>query len=684
MRQKLKRITVRQHPHSLEFRINCFAETRRIAALAFTELTDYGLAWALWLSGIGLGVLGCALLLLQLITRQDVAAFFRRTMLRAPSLRGRLLVGFCVVGMIPVLTLPPLLAVSGASALQKQLFSQVENSVRSMAAQLAAPIDRQVDDIATLAEHINASEATLGPDLTEWLLRYHNRRPEYVSIWIASPNGDIAAATARLEGAEQPGAIAWSGPIAGVAQTDYFQEAIAQDGAYASSVRKGVSAGNHPTMFVSAPLGKPGAAPWGYLQAQLDVDKLIGERFRAGTLPDTFALLINAEGQVIMRSNSMMFLPFENISAHPLMSALQDQSGGVTQGRAYPFTGMVEQTGEAGSYLAAAQSIDHGWRVISIVPTSGVMGVVLIPLALSLVWAFIVFFLARGLARLYSGSVSDPLRQLDESLSLFDSEPTMRVIPLAPDQAPAEIQEVYHRVRESMRRSLDSYRNMLKALRDGEELRHKLRKLGGNYNRDDADLIVVEEEKNPTGVKAGAASFNGRLDSVTELPGRELFIEYFREAWALGTAEGRPLTLLLVRVDTADDEQLKVAALALARTAGRGIDLVARTDATHFSIVLPDTDCNGGLAVGDRALASLQEDLKKAGGGVPCMNIAIASILPKANGNVDAFIKATERVMAAAQKKGDGRTAYVDSKGKIVVKDLRDPDSVDWDMEEAS
>lgn len=652
--------------------------------MVFTESTDYGLTWALWLSGIGLGVLGCALLLLQLITRQDVAAFFRRTMLRAPSLRGRLLVGFCVVGMIPVLTLTPLLAVSGASALQKQLFSQVENSVRSMAAQLAAPIDRQVDDIATLAEHINASEATLGPDLTEWLLRYHNRRPEYVSIWIASPNGDIAAATARLEGAEQPGAIAWSGPIAGVAQTDYFQEAIAQNGPYASSVRKPVSAGNHPTMFVSAPLGKPGVAPWGYLQANLDIDKLIGERFTAGTLPDTFALLINAEGQVMMRSNGMMFLPFENISRHPLMSALQDHSGGFIQGRAYPFTGTVEQTGEAGSYLAAAQSIDHGWRVISIVPTSGVMGVVLIPLALSLVWAFIVFILARGLAGLYSGIVSDPLRQLDESLSLFDSEPTMRIIPLAPDQAPVEIKEVYHRVRESMRRSLDSYRNMLKALRDTEELRNKLRKVGGNYNRLDADLIVVEEAKNPTGVAAGAASFTGRLDSVTELPGRELFTEFFREAWALGTAEGRPLTLLLVRVGTADDKQLKVAALALARTVGRDIDFVARTDATHFSIVLPDTDCNGGLAVGDRALASLQEDLKKTGGGVPCMNIAIASILPKAKSNVDAFIKATERLMAAAQKKGDGRTAYVDSQGKIVIKDLRDAESIDWDMEEAS
>ena len=656
-------------------------------------LNNYGLMWPVWLAGVGLVVLGCTLLLLRLIKRPDVEAFIRRTLLRAPSLRGRLLVGFCVAGMIPLLTLPPLLVINAASALQKQQAAQVRSAVKSLATNLVAPIDQRVGDIATLAKHIDNANNTRKAELIAWLLRHHERHPEYVSMWIARPDGEVIAATAFSGKPGQFGAKSWSGPIAGVAQMDYFKEAVAQEGVYLSSVRKGVSAGHNPTMFISAPLGRAGARPWGHLQAQLDLGKLIGPRFGAGVLPGTYAVLLDARSRVMLRSEGLIFLSFEAIGGHPVLPEVSgqagadpagaDQAGAADDGRAYVFSGSVDQSGAVGAYMAAAQSLGNGWRAIAIVPTSALTGVLFVPLALALVWAAIAFLLARGLASLYSGIVADPLRKLDESLHLFDSEPTISVIPTAPDQAPAEIQAVYNRVRESMRKSRNSYHSMLKALNEGEALRQELREGGGGIDHKTAPFTVVEEPGEPTGAMTLDTTYTGRLDLVTELPGKALFDEFFGEAWSLGIADGRSLSLIVVEVDTENDSQLQLAALAFGDTAGRVLDLVARIDAKQFALVLPDTDQGGALAVAERTLLAVQTMFaNNCDDGAPSVYVGFVTIVPNPDGNCASFVKVAQRVLLAARKQGDGRIAFADSKGKIMIKESNDADMIEWDVEE--
>ncbi|TDJ47261.1 MAG: diguanylate cyclase [Gammaproteobacteria bacterium] len=655
----------------------------------FTELNDFGPVWPIWLAGAGLVVLGCTLLLLLLIKRADVEAFFRRTLMRAPTLRGRLLVGFCVAGMIPLLTLPPLLVLNAASALQKQQAMQVEGMVRSMAGDLLAPIDRQVGDIATLAGHIDNVGDTSKAALVRWLLRHHERHPEYVSMWIARPDGEVVAATAFAGEPGQSGVKSWSGPIAGVALMDYFRAAVAQEGVYLSSVRKGVAAGYHPTMFISAPLGDPGTRPWGHLQVQLDLGKLIGARFDAGVLPGTHAVLLDARGRVVLRSDGAIFASFQDLAGHPLLPEVSrpagsGQAGDAGDERAYIFSGSVDQSGAVGAYMAAARSLGNGWRMIAIVPMSALTGVLLTPLLLSLVWAAIAFLLARGLAGLYNGIVSDPLRELDESLYLFDSEPTISVIPTAPDQAPAEIQAVYNRVRESLRKSRNSYHTMLKALNDGEALRQELREGGRGIDPTTKAFTVLEESGEPTGATTVNTTYTGRLDPVTELPGRELFDEFFAEAWSLGVVGGRSLSLIVIGVDTADDVQLKFAALAFGDAAGRVLDLVARIDANQFAMVLPDTDQADALAVAERTLKSLQGVLaNRSGDKVPCLNLAVVTIVPNPDGNSDSFVKLAQRVLLAARNKGDGQIAFTDHQGKIKIKESSDIDMIEWDADEA-
>ena len=308
----------------------------------------------------------------------------------------------------------------------------------------------------------------------------------------------------------------------------------------------------------------------------------------------------------------------------------------------------------------------------------------LVPLLACLIWTGIAIILARALAGLYSGIVADPLRRLDESLDLFDSEPTISVIPSAPDQAPAEIQAVYDRVRRSMTNSRNSYHTMLKALTEGEDLRNELKKGGQQSKPRQSDIMIVEESAGTTAATAVDGSYTGQIDSVTELPGRELFNDFFGEAWSLGVTGGKALSLIIVGVDTVDTAQLKAAALAFGNVAGRDLDLVARIDAQEFALVLPETELKGGIAVGERTLDTVRSALLNVAGPVPNLNIGIASIVPSAAGNLDSFVKVVQRVLQAAQKKGDGRIAYVEKAGKIKYQEAHDFNLIDWNVDEDS
>ena len=121
----------------------------------YTELADYGLIWAVFLAWAGVVIIA-ALLLMLVIQTSSTARFIGRTLLGAPKLSGRLMIGFSLIGIVPVVTMAAFLAVNAASALGQeqvtQLKGQVANSVPPLIEQEAAGID-------ALARHISAGRA---------------------------------------------------------------------------------------------------------------------------------------------------------------------------------------------------------------------------------------------------------------------------------------------------------------------------------------------------------------------------------------------------------------------------------------------------------------------------------------------------------------------------------------------
>jgi GGDEF domain-containing protein len=410
-----------------------------------------------------------------------------------------------------------------------------------------------------------------------------------------------------------------------------------------------------------------------------------------GTIDSVSAVITDQRNRIILTSPGLALPLFSDLSGHPLMTAAAAEG----PGKAYSFSGAVNNDGGTARYVAVHQPLDNGWQVYATATQAKADMTVLVYMALGLIWALLALLLARRIAPLYGEVVTQPLQKLEESLEMFDAARTITIIPPAPSDAPQEIRQTYARVRESMQNSREAYRNMLKVVNEGNELRKKLRtagesvsqklraingsgdKLGANdqtvvadRSSDALDLALSQE------AQSSGKAVNGQLDPVTELPGRDVFEGFFGEAWTLGVADSRPISVINLRIGTTDDQTLKFIGQKLKAIVGRTLDFVGCIAECNFSIILPDTDLKGALAVTDRLRDMLQEHKIEKSFGV-------ASIVPNINGNAKSFLDITQRALEAAHQKGDGQIVFVSDRGKLTLHTRAD--MIEWNMgEEAS
>jgi diguanylate cyclase (GGDEF)-like protein len=291
---------------------------------------------------------------------------------------------------------------------------------------------------------------------------------------------------------------------------------------------------------------------------------------------------------------------------------------------------------------------------------------------LALVLVPVVLLLARGLASLYGSAVAKPLKQLDESLDIFDVARTVSVVPPPPEDASEEVIDVYDAVRGLMRKSRDAYGNMLRAVNEGAELRRELKNVVSDRDNGvgaeiGAEEMTISDLPEPDAATIDPeATYVGRLDWVTEMAGQELFEEFLTQAWALGVTDGRPVSLLLFGVNTGDQVTMKSVGKMISDSANRVLDMVARTEAEQFSLLLPDTDLDGARAVAKRTLKRVQSETQTdSSQQALTINVGVVSIVPDADSDPCAFTHLAARVLRATQNKGNGKIAYISSEGKV-------------------
>jgi diguanylate cyclase (GGDEF)-like protein len=125
-------------------------------------------------------------------------------------------------------------------------------------------------------------------------------------------------------------------------------------------------------------------------------------------------------------------------------------------------------------------------------------------------------------------------------------------------------------------------------------------------------------------------------DGLTGLANRRTFDKWFDTEWLRASREGKPLSLLLIDVDQfkayndiyghqAGDECLKELAKALS-TAARGPNsLVARYGGEELTVLLPDTDDAGAVAIAEEIRAQVESLALRHDANIPS-NILTISI----------------------------------------------------------
>jgi len=655
--------------------------------LSVLDFILYSLGWPVLLAAIGVLTILALLVAIPLIRRPQAKGLLARTLMSGATLRERMLVGFRLIAVVPVLTLLPLLAVISTMTVRDAQLPQIERLAASIATSVPQLVQSQVTGIESLAGHLTAAGHSDELALREALLRHHLSSQGFASLWVARRNGDVVAATAVKRGRVEP----WAGPVSGVAMMDSFKRAVIAGELYVSSVKKGAAADEAPMMFVSAPISLNGNPNWGFVQGLLNLRIVVGGMVSQGTIDSVSTVITDQKNRIILASPGLALPSFSDLSGHPFMTAAATEG----PGKVYSFSGIVNNDGGTARYVAVNKPLDNGWHVFAAATQAKADLTVLVYLALGLIWALFALMLARGIAPLYGEVVTQPLQKLEESLEVFDAARTITIIPPAPSDAPEEIRQTYARVRESMQNSRDAYRNMLKVVNEGNELRKKLRTAGQSVSQklravsDKGDELGANDqtviadrssgELDPAlsqEAQSSGGAVNGQLDPVTELPGSDVFEGFFGEAWTLGAADSRPISVVNLRIGTTDDQTLKLIAQKLKAMVGRTLDFIGCIAEWNFSIILPDTDLKGALAVTDRLHDMLQEHKIENSFGV-------ASIVPNINGNAKSFLDITQRALEAAHQKGDGQIVFVSDKGKLTLHTRAD--MIDWDMgEEAS
>jgi diguanylate cyclase (GGDEF)-like protein len=158
-------------------------------------------------------------------------------------------------------------------------------------------------------------------------------------------------------------------------------------------------------------------------------------------------------------------------------------------------------------------------------------------------------------------------------------------------------------------------------------------------------------------------------DGLTGLANRRSFDDRLAEEWQKAIEKGQPLALLLIDVDLfkayndlcghmGGDACLRLIAKAIAETLASGLGVAARFGGEEFAVILPNTDGERALEIGEslrESVASLK--LSHAGSpmGIQTISIGVAAAVPNRSESALSLLNAADSALYRAKNLGRNR-----------------------------
>ena len=163
-------------------------------------------------------------------------------------------------------------------------------------------------------------------------------------------------------------------------------------------------------------------------------------------------------------------------------------------------------------------------------------------------------------------------------------------------------------------------------------------------------------------------------DGLTGVANRRMFDSIIDVEWVNARRNHQPLSVIMLDIDyfkqyndhyghIQGDDCLKQVAQALARTATRARDFVARFGGEEFIMVLPETDANAARKVAERCVAAIRdEQIPHAQSAVSeylTISLGVGSVIPLHDMEAMRFIEDVDRMLYKAKQRGRNRAEYL-------------------------
>jgi diguanylate cyclase (GGDEF)-like protein/PAS domain S-box-containing protein len=190
----------------------------------------------------------------------------------------------------------------------------------------------------------------------------------------------------------------------------------------------------------------------------------------------------------------------------------------------------------------------------------------------------------------------------------------------------------------------------------------------------------VEMEERLTELAEGLGKRNKELlrlvstDGLTSLKTRREFLDSLRNHIEIAVRHGRPLSVLLLDLDhfkeyndgfghLAGDEVLQKVGSILRRVARRS-DIAARIGGEEFGIILPETDAEGAVVIGERFRQAVESEAwprRSMTVSVGAVTVAVERVIPRPKApEVSDLLREADRALYRAKREGRNRVTHAD------------------------